>query len=268
MAIKPFYDYKKTKRPMNVAGFMSGSGTNIRKIIEHQDAMGERSPYKLIFLFSNVSDPNKCKIREIASEYNIEYKINDLKEFYEKKGVDRRNLKLRREYDAFTATWLKKRKIDAVALGGYMAIITDVIFKNFITINVHPADLSIIDPQSKQRKFTGDQAVRDAIMSGESELRSSVHIATENVDGGPLILISESIKVKLPTGVSSDDLEKSENFSMLKKISDKHQDKLKEKGDWVIFPLALEYIARGYIKYDESGILYFKDRPIPNGLKL
>jgi folate-dependent phosphoribosylglycinamide formyltransferase PurN len=268
MEIKLLYDdYKKNRIPMKVAGFMSGSGTNLRRIIEHQKNLGKNTPYELIFLFSNVSDPKKCKIREISEEYGLEYKINDLKEFYEEKQADRRNLQVRKEYDKTTAKWLKDRKIDAVVLGGYMAIVTEEIYDNFITINVHPADLSILDG-SGRRKFVGDSAVKDAIIAGEEKLRSSVHIATKKVDGGPLLLISKSINVNFPPEITLADLRKPENESLLIEIADTHQDKLKEKGDWVIFPLALEYIARGYIGYDAQGNIYYKEKPIPDGLRL
>ena len=271
MVVKLFYDgFKKGKIPMRVAGFMSGSGTNIRKILEHQQKLGADTPYKMVFLFSNNPNPDKCKIREIASEYNLEFKINSLKEFYEKKGVkDRRNLEVRKEYDKITANLLQERDIDAIALGGYMAIITDEIFGKFPTFNVHPADLSIINSDTEKRKYTGDNAVMDAILAGEKELRSSVHIATAEVDGGPLILISKSVNVKLPPNIKLDDLKKSENQELLEEISDNHQDRLKEIGDWVIFPLTLEYVARGYIQYDEeNNELYYKEKSIPNGLKL
>jgi len=270
MKIKPFYEgFVKENRKMRVAGFMSGSGTNIRKILEYQEKLGDKSPYELVFLFSNVPDPNKCKIREIAREYNLEFKINSLKEFYIKKGINNfRDLKIRREYDKITVEWLKEKAIDTVALGGYMAIVTDVIFNNFITLNVHPADLSIIDPETKKRKYTGDHAVRDAIIAGEKELRSTVHIVTEEVDGGPIVLISKPLKVKIPKEIKLDDLKKPENKYLLEKIADEHQNKLKEIGDWVIFPLAIEYIARGYLGYDENLNLYFKGKPIPNGIRL
>lgn len=268
MQITPFYeDYKENNIPMSVAGFMSGSGTNIRKIIEYQKNLGKNTPYELKFLFSNVSDPKRCKIREISKEYGIEYKINDLKEFYNKRQIDRRNLQVRKEYDKTTAKWLKEHQIDAVVLGGYMAIVTEEIFDNFITINVHPADLSITNA-SGRRKFVGDSAVKDAIIAGEKELRSSVHIVSKEVDGGPLLLISKSIEVNLPDKITLDDLMKTENEPLLDQIADKHQDKLKEKGDWVIFPLSIEYIARGYIGYDEQGNIYYKEKPIPEGLRL
>ncbi|MHA1310595.1 MAG: phosphoribosylglycinamide formyltransferase [Candidatus Helarchaeota archaeon] len=268
--IKLFYEgYKKSNKIMRVAGFMSGSGTNIQKILEYQQKLGHNSPFELVFLFSNNPDPEKCKIREIANRYNLEYKINDLKKFYREKGLDDiSDLEVRKDYDLITLNFLKERDIDAVVLGGYMAIVTEVIFKNFTTINVHPADLSIIDPQTHRRKYTGDHAVMDAILAGEKELRSSVHIVTEKIDGGPIILISKPLKVELPPNILLEDLKQPNNKDMLKKISDEHQNKLKQIGDWKIFPLALEYIARGFIGFDENFQLYYKNKPIPNGIKL
>ncbi|MFX1294709.1 MAG: hypothetical protein ACFFD2_07625, partial [Promethearchaeota archaeon] len=72
MAKKLLYDPRKHVGPMRVAGFMSGSGTNIRKILEKEHELKQKegsSPYELVFLFSDVADSSKCRIREIAEEY-------------------------------------------------------------------------------------------------------------------------------------------------------------------------------------------------------
>jgi folate-dependent phosphoribosylglycinamide formyltransferase PurN len=88
-------------KPMRVAGFMSGSGTNIRKILEKEQELKNqegKSSYELVFLFSDVADPAKCKIREIAEEYKLPYKIKDIWEFYRARGhTTKRDLNIRRE---------------------------------------------------------------------------------------------------------------------------------------------------------------------------
>ncbi|NVM31269.1 MAG: formyl transferase [Candidatus Helarchaeota archaeon] len=273
MAKRILYDPQRNPgRPMQVAGFMSGSGTNIRKILEKERELKQQegeTPYKLVFLFSDVADPKKCKIREIAKEYNLPFHINDIWEFYRSRGhTSKRDLNLRREYDMVTLEELKEKQIDCVALGGYMSIVTDVIFDAHPTINVHPADLSIIDEKTSKRKFTGDHAVRDAILAGEPEIRASTHIATADVDGGPLLLISKPVQIEFPDSVSLDDLKKEENKDLLEEIADSHQDALKKIGDWVIFPLSLIYIAKGLVALDEEGTIYIEEKPRPHGLKL
>jgi len=257
---------------MRVAGLMSGSGTNIIKILEKQRELKEQegeSPYQLSCLFSDVADPNRCKIREIARQFNIEYKVKDIKNFYESHGHNSiRDMNLRQEYDKNTLGYLRETRIDCVALGGYMSIVTDVIFNVIPTINVHPADLSIIDKETGRRKFTGDHAVRDAILAGEPEIRSSTHIATAEVDGGPLLIISNPVNIELPDSISIEDLKKEENKQLLEEIVASHQNRLKEIGDWVIFPLTFIKIARGLVAIDEKGLVYIEDQACPNGLKV
>jgi folate-dependent phosphoribosylglycinamide formyltransferase PurN len=255
---------------MRVAGLMSGSGTNIRKILEKQRELEKnegQAPYKMVCLLSDVRDPEKCKIRQIARDYNLDYKINDIWEFYRKRGqTNKRDMKLRREFDGITLEYLKEKRVNCVALGGYMSIVTEVIFGALPTINVHPADLSIRDSTGK-RKFTGDHAVRDAILAGAKEIRSSTHIATAEVDGGPLLLISEPVMINLPDSITLQDLKKEENRELLEEITDSHQNQLKEKGDWVIFPQTLLYLAKGLVAVEEDGSLIIDGEPRPDGLK-
>ncbi len=273
MTLKLLYDPRQyAGKPMRVAGFMSGSGTNIRKILEKQhelkDTKGE-CPYELVFLFSDVENPEKCRIREIAKEYKLPYKINDIWEFYRSRGhTTKRDMKLREEYDKVTLGYLREQDIHCVALGGYMSIVTRVIFQVYPTINVHPADLSIIDPKTGRRKFTGDHAVRDAILAGEHVLRSSTHLATEEVDGGPILLISKPVHLKMPLSIPLEVLRSPQKQEMLENLADRHQDELKQVGDWVIFPLSLLYVAKGLVARDEKGIIFIEGQPRPQGLKL
>lgn len=273
MPKKLLYDPQKhSGRPMRVAGFMSGSGTNIRKILEKQLELNQQegqSPYELVVLFSDIEDSEKCKIRTIAKEYHLSYKTNDIWKFYRSRGhTTKRDMTVRREFDKVTLEYLQENRVDCVALGGYMSIVTEVIYEAYPTINVHPADLAIIDKQTGRRKFTGDHAVRDAILAGQPEIRSSTHVATAEVDGGPLVLISRPVVVEFPSSITLEDLTKEENKQFLEEIADSHQDKLKEIGDWVIFPLSLIYIAKGLVAINEDGKIYIEDQFCPHGLRL
>ena len=146
-------------------------------------------------------------------------------------------------------------EIDVIALGGYMSYITLE-----RCVNVHPADLSICLPDG-QRKYVGDHAVRDAIAAGEKLLRASTLWTDEGVDTGPLLMVSEPLRVELPESLDSL-MKKSEAFLQ---VVDDHQERLKAVGDWKIFPRSIELIARGRFGFDEKRQLYVDGQPVPEG---
>ena len=85
---------------------------------------------------------------------------------------------------------------------------------------------------------------------------------------GEILVISKPLKVELPKGVNLEELRKSENRELLIKIAEEHQNKLKEIGDWEIFPLTLQWIAEGRFGIDEKRNIYFDGKLIKNGYKL
>lgn len=241
---------------MNVAGLMSGSGTNLVKIMEYQHAHNPNFRIKMVF--SDNADSNAARIGSI---YGIYLCLRDYRTFCSRKRADWRDMDVRAEYDRETVEVLRKYGITTVACAGYMLKETPVLVHAFLNVNIHPADLSILDGQGK-RKYPGDHAVRDAILAGEQYLRSTTHIVTEEVDAGPILMVSSGLEVQLP-----DDFDP-ENRELVDKIADEHQNRLKEKGDWFIFPKTLEYIAEGRYATDVNGNIYFDENPIPNGLRL
>mgnify|MGYP001558458558 CR=1 FL=1 len=259
MEIKELYNPESGR--MRVAGFMSGSGSNLRKIIEHEKTMedGEygRSSYKVVVIFTDNSASNAARI---GTEYNIPFVIKNINAFYKERRKPRRDLKVREEFDEGTVEELRSFGVDVAAYAGYMSIATAPLINAFLGVNVHPADLAVIN--GSKRKYTGDHAVRDAILAGERQLRSTTHIIEERVDYGRMLMVSQAVQVILPSGFDSEDK------AQVKAVSDEHQDRLKEAGDWVIFPKTLEYIADGRYSQDEQGNLYFDDERIPNGVRL
>ena len=256
--IEPIHN--PSEGPLRIAGLMSGSGTNIRKILERQVKLEKqegRPPFKMVALFSDNWESNAAKI---GKEYDIPVIIRDLAGFYVKRGKKRSDLSIRPEFDSETVKALTPFEAKVGVYGGYMSIATKPLINAFLGINVHPADLSI--EEGGKRKFTGDHAVRDAILAGEKRIASSTHIIEEAVDMGPVLMISP------PLGVT---LKPEWNFSIpehIQKAEAFNQDQLKEKGDWIIFPKTIEYIARGRYGRDEKGGLYFDGEPAPKGLRL
>jgi len=131
-------------------------------------------------------------------------------------------------------------------------------------VNVHPADLSVME--GGDRKYVGIHVVRDAILAGERELRSSTHIVREEVDRGEILMISKPLPLEFPEGVDLRILERDDE--LLAKVVDEHQERLKKLGDWVIYPLTLQMIAEGRFALDDQGVMHFDGRMVPHGHRL
>jgi folate-dependent phosphoribosylglycinamide formyltransferase PurN len=247
--------FNPKKQPMHIACFMSGSGTNVRRIIEHQVKLKKergKSPYEVVLIFTDNPESNA---KNIAKEYGIAVEVNDIKEFYREK--DAKGKPVREEFDKKTVELIKPYGVDIIALCGYAWFITKPLLSKYTIVNVHPADLSV--SEKGKRKYVGLHhiPVMKAILTREKSLHSTTHIVTEEVDMGEILVISKPLRVELPKGTTIEDLRKPENKQLLKKIAEEHQNKLKEFGDWKIFPLTLQWIAEGRFGIDKDRNIYF-----------
>jgi folate-dependent phosphoribosylglycinamide formyltransferase PurN len=264
MKLTTIFDANRRGLPMRVAAFMSGSGTNIIKLIEKEKRLEKQkgsSPFHVVFIFSDRSD-GKCRGEEIAYENGIPYFSYDIRTFHRMRGLKRSvldadGLSARREFDSLAANLIQTFEIDLIALGGYMSYTT---LKG--CINVHPADLSIMTVDGR-RKYIGDHAVLDAIVAGETVLRSSTLWTDQGVDTGPILMISKPLKVELPEPLEQ--LLKDRDRLLL--VVEDHQKRLKEVGDWNIFPRTIEMIAEGRFAFDEQNRVYMDGKSTPHGYR-
>jgi phosphoribosylglycinamide formyltransferase-1 len=83
---------------------------------------------------------------------------------------------------------LKRHQIDVVAMAGFGTVLASPIFDVYPgrILNTHPALLPA---------FKGWHAVREAIEAGVKVTGTTVHLATEEVDAGP-ILAQEAVRVE------------------------------------------------------------------------
>ncbi len=264
MSITPIFDPKKTARPMRVAAFMSGSGTNIMKLLEREKSIKTAegsSPFEVAFVFSDRSD-GKCAGEKIALDNGLPYFSYDIRSFHRVRGLKRSVLSpdgmaARKEFDRIAEKLVQTFEVDAIALGGYMSYIT-----LNRCVNVHPADLSIISSDGG-RRYVGDNAVYDAILAGATSIRSSTLWTDEGVDSGPLLMVSNPLEVELSDTI--DTLKKDKERFLT--VVDEHQERLKEAGDWKIFPLTIEMIARGRFALDENNRVYVDGQHVPGGYR-
>lgn len=256
---------------MRVACFISGSGTNARRIIER--SLEEGSRYEVALIFTDVRDDRlrkngekRCRAKDIAHEYGISYECEDIRDYYRERGVKRTDLSLRPEFDRLVVEKVAPHGIDIVALAGYMSITTRPLLDAYQgrMVNVHPSDLSIME--GDERKYVGIHVVRDAILAGERVLRASTHVVREKVDHGEILVVSEPVPVSLPEGVVLEEL--AQDKSLLGNVVDDHQELLKERGDWVTFPMTIQMIAEGRFALDGEGNVYVDGAPAPRGYRL
>lgn len=232
---------------------MSGSGSNLRRLLEYQNPA-----FEVVFLFS---DNAASQVRELALDYNLPYFVRDIRRFYAARQKSRRlsapdGWAWRQRYDEVAGRLIEAFAIEIIALGGYMSVLTLPLGG----VNVHPGDLSLQDA-SGRRLLVGDHAVKDAIMAGHRQLRASTIWIDSGVDSGPLLLLSDPIAVKLSCPLAE------LNENQLQQAADEHQEQLKQKGDWLIFPLTIQLLAQGRLKVKDN-IAWLDDKPYPQGITL
>lgn len=110
-----------------------------------------------------------------------------IRRFHDECGTSLRDREARRAYDALTVHVLQQLDVNAVVLLGYLYVVSDVLLNAFPdrVINLHDGT----------RKYPGLHATRDAILAGETETRSMLHIVTPQVDCGPVLLQSKPYPV-------------------------------------------------------------------------
>ena len=225
--------YKPGNDKMKVAAFMSGAGSNLRRILEAQ------GNFEVVMIFSDTADESKCNAKKIAEEFGISYYCNDIREYYGSRGYsDRKDMNIRREYDKETAKLLEKHKVDVVVLCGYMSVVSGKICDRYMTLNVHPADLRILDSDGRRlyAGCMGAGCVRKVIENKGTGMRSSTHIVTTELDGGPVLMVSDAVVI-----------DSNDEHALL--------DRLKEQGDWKVYPETVKRLAEGRFWSDDGVVI-------------
>lgn len=95
--------------------------------------------------------------------------------------IDPKNYPSREAYDAEVVARLKRAGVDLVVFAGYMRVVSPQFIKSFPDriVNIHPSLLPL---------FKGLHPQQQALAAGVKESGCTVHIVTDELDGGPIIL--------------------------------------------------------------------------------
>ena len=148
-----------------VAVLISGSGTNMASLIAAGQAAD--APYEVVVVISNIADVTGL---EKARAAGIEALTVEHKTF----GKDREAHE--RAIDAL----LVERKVEVIALAGYMRLLTPWLVQKWAgrMLNIHPSLLPL---------YPGLNTHARAIEAGDLEAGCTVHVVTEGVDEGPIL---------------------------------------------------------------------------------
>ena len=155
------------KNKVLTAVFISGRGTNLKKLIQFSKT--KNSPIKISLIVSSNSKAEGLK-------YSLKYKI--------KKYVLAIN---DRNFEDKVLKNLKINKINFICLAGYMKILSKKFIKNFNgkIINIHPSLLP---------KYKGLNTHEKVIKNKEKYTGCTVHYVNYKLDSGKIIL-QKKIKI-------------------------------------------------------------------------
>ena len=146
---------------INTCVFISGRGTNLKKIILNSNNYNFPIKIKLI-----VSNNKNAEGLQLAKKWSIPYYIFD------------KNQSLS-EYK--TLIKLKSYNINLILLAGFMKILSKKFIRSFgkPIINIHPSLLP---------KFKGLETFKRMLQKNEKKTGCTVHFVTEKLDAGKIIL--------------------------------------------------------------------------------
>lgn len=167
---------------------MFSSGASALKYLVGNDP-NYRRHYDITCAFT---DNHHASGIEYVEDIDIPLKVIDYTTWCTSNNVSCRNLVARERYFEEVENAMNDLQYDFIILAGFMLVITKPLLGKYHILNVHPADLRIVDDNGK-RKFTGADAVTDAINAGEVETCSTIHLINEEIDGGPIITVSKPL---------------------------------------------------------------------------
>ncbi|MDT8428250.1 MAG: phosphoribosylglycinamide formyltransferase [Pseudomonadales bacterium] len=148
--------------PGNIVVLISGNGSNLQSLIEHQQA----GDFRIAAVISN--NPAAFGLQR-AQQAGIPAQVVDHREYTDREQFD---LALLQAIDVFAP--------DLLVLAGFMRILSPPFVRHFQgrMLNIHPSLLPA---------YRGTRTHQRVLDAGETQHGVSVHFVTEELDGGPVV---------------------------------------------------------------------------------
>jgi len=168
---------------INIAVFISGSGTNLQAIIDA--CKTDKIDGQIKFVLSDKSDAYGLK----------RARKNDIKDIYLSKDEKQRDEKI--------LSYLDKYNIDLIVLAGYLSIVSPKIVKKYNKkiINIHPS----LIPKYCGKGFYGKKIHKAVLKNNDKVTGVTIHFVDEGIDTGEII---KQVKVDVKPNDIADKLAK------------------------------------------------------------
>ncbi|MBI3589039.1 MAG: hypothetical protein HY093_01315 [Candidatus Liptonbacteria bacterium] len=213
---------------MRIIAFFSGGASALVYLAKHDPNFGKK--YKVVCAFT---DKKHAEGILFVNESGLPLECLDAPDYFPAHNLKPGTPEARTQYFREASAIIKPFNADLLILCGFMRIVTEPLLSEYPNriLNVHPADLTVLD-ESGRRKYVGADPVTLALAAGEKSTRSTVHLVTAEVDGGPIVTVSNPLEVEPGIGPKT------------------HQAKMKWACDGPAYAKALEMIADGAISLD------------------
>ncbi len=207
---------------LNIAVFISGSGTNLQSLIDKSES-GELLA-KIVAVISDIDDAYGL-VR--AERHNIPAFVVNYSRFIDSHRLKREAYE---EAEKEIIKILEGFRIDYICLAGYMRLLTPYFLSHFRSeyvyrvLNIHPALLP---------SFPGRHGYEDTFNYGCKWGGITVHFVDEGEDTGPII--AQAVYPIWP---------------------DDTVDKIRHRGlslEHMLYPQCINWLAKGFIRFERKG---------------
>lgn len=175
----------------NIVCFSSGGPGNFATVLDFCDRTRGCDVSLLI------ADRDKIPSLELAQARKIPHLVVPIEgtlNFDCAQSVATREAELAPIYQALLDHEREVGHIDLIVLA-FRKVLCGPILEHFKgrMINVHPADLSVMDVETRKPRYVGIDGLARSIRDGNRTTRTSVHHVTSGVDEGPLICLGPEV---------------------------------------------------------------------------
>ena len=163
------------KKPLRIAVLISGSGSGLLALLNHQKS--NQSPHSTKLIISDNANAGGLRYGEDFGISAVAIPLPDLTDKHQQRIM----------HENLIHDMLIDSNIELVILSGYMRILTSTFVSKWKgrLINIHPSLLP---------KYPGAHAHRDALADGAKITGCTVHLVDEGVDTGQ-ILAQEEVEI-------------------------------------------------------------------------